>query len=63
MRYRAMAFLMVGIAGLFAGCETKGPAEKAGEKIDRAGEKVRDTFDPAGPGEKAGRAVDRATKP
>ncbi|MBR0648133.1 hypothetical protein GXW78_00535 [Roseomonas terrae] len=39
-----------------------GPAENAGERIDRAAEGVRDAVDPpSGPLERAGRAVDRAT--
>jgi hypothetical protein len=42
------------------GCREKGPAEKAGEKLDKAGEKISDTLDPKGPAEKAGRAVDKA---
>jgi hypothetical protein len=46
-----------------AGCpEKKGPAEKAGEAIDRATDKVSDTLNPKGPAEKAGRAIDRATE-
>jgi predicted small lipoprotein YifL len=45
---------------LVTGCQEKGPAEKAGESIDRAAEKARDAVDPAGPVEKAGRTVDRA---
>ncbi len=39
----------------------EGPAEKAGEKIDKAADKVSDTIDPKGPVEKAGRKIDRAT--
>jgi predicted small secreted protein len=38
-----------------------GPAENVGERIDRAGEQVRDAVDPpSGPVERAGRAIDRA---
>ncbi len=38
-----------------------GPAERTGERIDRAGERVRDAVDPPrGPVERAGRAIDRA---
>jgi predicted small secreted protein len=38
-----------------------GPAERAGERIDRAAENLRDTVDPPrGPVERAGRAIDRA---
>ena len=63
MRYRATAFLLVGLTGLFAGCETKGPAQKAGAKLDQAGEKIRDAVTPVGPVEKVGRAIDRSTNP
>lgn len=43
-------------------CERpKGPVEKAGEKLDKAVDKVSDAVDPKGPAEKAGRALDRAT--
>ena len=56
--------LLVGIifsAGLMVGgCREKGPAEKVGEKLDKAGEKISDTLDPKGPAEKAGRQVDKA---
>ena len=45
---------------LLAGCPHKGPAERAGEKIDRAKDKVSDAVDPKGPVEKAGRKIDRA---
>jgi hypothetical protein len=48
-----------GVLGV-AGCERKGPAERAGEKIDRAAEETKDKLDPAGPAEKAGKKVDRA---
>ena len=41
--------------------EDKGPAQKAGQKLDNAADKVSDTVNPKGPVEKAGRAVDRAT--
>lgn len=48
--------LTVGLA-LIAGCE-QGPAQKAGEKVDRAvGE---DRIFSKGPAEKAGRKVDKA---
>lgn len=30
---------------LLTGCPEKGPAEKAGEKVDEAAEKVGDAFD------------------
>ena len=44
-----------------AACQQQGPAEKAGSSLDRAGQKVQDTFDPPkGPAQSAGRSVDRA---
>ena len=41
-------------------CREKGPAEKAGESVDKAVEKAKDTVDPKGPVEKAGKKVDNA---
>lgn len=41
--------------------EHKGPAQKAGAKLDHASDKVSDTVNPKGPVEKTGRAIDRAT--
>lgn len=41
-------------------CKEKGPAEKAGEGVDRAIEKVQDAVDPKGPVEKAGEKIDKA---
>lgn len=55
--------LLVAALVVVAGCE-KGPAEKAGEKLDKAGQKVKDAVDPPnGPAEKAGRAIDRTVNP
>ena len=52
-------------AGLFA-CEQKGPAEKAGEKIDqtveKAQEKIEDATKPEGPMEKAGKKIDQVVE-
>ncbi len=45
------------------GCESKGPAERAGESIDKGVQNAKDAIDPPGPMEKAGRAVNRAIKP
>lgn len=41
------------------GCQ-EGPAEQAGESIDKAGRNIKDAVVAPGPGEKAGRAVDDA---
>jgi predicted small lipoprotein YifL len=50
--------MMLGLAA----CDEKGPAERAGQDLDRAGQRLRDAVDPpAGPVERLGRAVDRAT--
>jgi hypothetical protein len=46
--------------GAATGCHHRGPAESAGQKIDNAAQKAKDTIDPPGPAEKAGRKVDRA---
>jgi hypothetical protein len=54
---------MFGALATFAGCEDKGPAQKAGESIDKGIKNATDAIDPAGPGEKAGRTVDKALKP
>ena len=41
-------------------CREKGPAEKAGESMDKAVENVKDAVDPKGPVEKAGEKIDNA---
>ena len=65
MRFlRAVALVAVcASAGILSGCDShpKGPAEKAGQKLDDAKDKLSDTVNPKGPVEKAGRAMDRAT--
>ena len=43
---------------VLVGCSEPGPAEKAGQSIDKAVEDVRDKLDPAGPAEKTGRKID-----
>jgi hypothetical protein len=48
---------------VLVGCEDKGPAEKAGESIDKGVQNAKDAVNPPGPVEKAGRAVDKAVKP
>jgi hypothetical protein len=54
--------LLLGSFISFAGCESKGPAEQAGEKIDKGIQNAKDAINPPGPVEKAGRAIDNATK-
>lgn len=58
-----LAALLLGAFVSFAGCEDKGPAEKAGESVDKAARDVKDAVVPPGPGEKLGRDVDKAVKP
>ena len=41
-------------------CREKGPAERAGEHMDKAVENIKDAVDPKGPVEKAGEKVDKA---
>jgi hypothetical protein len=64
MRTKLAAILMAAVLATAAlgltACEKKGPAEKAGDKIDKAVEKVGDAIDPKGPAEKAGRKIDKA---
>lgn len=55
----AALFLMIGLSG----CESEGPAEKAGEKIDESVESTKDAVEEAGDkieeaGEEAKEAVD-----
>ena len=60
--FAASLFLFGGVAA-FAGCESKGPAEKAGESIDQGIQNAKDAVNPSGPAEKAGRNLDKALKP
>lgn len=52
--------LLLGLGLAFTGCGKKGPGERAGESIDRAGDKVHDALTPDGPAEKAGKKIDHA---
>ena len=58
-----VAALMFGAFVSLAGCESEGPAEKAGKSIDKGIQNAKDAVNPPGPGEKAGREVDKALKP
>jgi predicted small lipoprotein YifL len=58
-----LAALVLGALMTFAGCESKGPAEKAGESIDKGIQNAKDAINPPGAGEKAGRNLDKALKP
>jgi len=61
---RVLALAAVLAAGTFTftatGCKEKGPAEKAGEKVDKTVDKMKDAVDPKGPAEKAGEKIDKA---
>ena len=59
MRCLLPLFALV-ILGL-ASCHQEGPAERAGQSIDNAGQRIGDTLDPPqGPAQSAGRKIDRA---
>jgi len=62
-RFAALVALLLGAVVPLAGCESQGPAEKAGAKIDAGVQKAKDTVMPPGPAEKAGRAADKALNP
>jgi hypothetical protein len=59
----ASLFVLFGALAGLAGCEDKGPAEKAGESIDKGVQNAKDAITPPGPGEKLGRDVDKTLKP
>lgn len=59
----ASMITMFGVLVALSGCESKGPAEKAGEQVDQGIQNVKDAVNPPGNAEKAGRAVDKALKP
>jgi len=59
----ASLVLTLGAIVAFAGCESKGPAESAGQAVDKGIQNAKDAVNPPGAGEKAGRALDKAVKP
>ncbi len=54
------SLLLIPFIACLASCEKKGPAEEAGENMDKVIEDVKDAVDPKGPVEKAGEKVDEA---
>ena len=62
-RVAPLAALMLGAIAAFAGCEAKGPAQRAGENIDKGVQNAKDAINPPGPSEKVGRSLDKALKP
>lgn len=63
--YKAMkrhTLIVLAVLGvLVAACDRDepGPATRAGQAVDQAGQNVKDAVDP-GPAQKAGRSIDRA---
>lgn len=55
-----LAALAVCAGVTFAGCESKGPTENAGESVDKGIQAAKDAIDQPGPAEKAGRGLDKA---
>ena len=57
-----VAAVVLGLCLSTAACSAhKGPAQRAGERMDKTADAVSDTVNPKGPAQKAGRAIDRAT--
>ena len=52
----AIILLTLGLSA----CEQEGPAERAGEQVDEAAERAKETVDPKGPAERAGEKADEA---
>ena len=59
-RAAILAALLLGAVLTCTGCEPKGPAQQAGESIDKGIQNAKDAINPPGPLEKAGRGVDKA---
>ena len=57
-RKLAILLLVVGLGFGIGACERKGPAERAGEKVDKAVDRAGDKVERAG--DKVGGAVERA---
>lgn len=55
-----LSLCSLSIIAVSTSCRKKGPAEKAGEKMDEAIENVQDSINPKGPVEKAGEKIDDA---
>lgn len=55
-----LSICLVPFIAPLSSCREKGPAEKLGEKMDNAGENIKDAVEPKGPVEKAGEKVDNA---
>lgn len=64
MAFRVLTLALVLIAAVFvSGCEEKGPAERAGEKIDHAFSEAKEKAEEAGKKvEEAGQRIDEAVR-
>lgn len=62
-RFALLGTVLLGMVVAGAGCESKGPAQQAGENIDKGIQNAKDAVNPPGPSEKAGRSLDKALKP
>ncbi len=62
-RFAPVAAVLIAAPATAVGCEAKGPAERAGESIDKGVQNAKDAINPPGPTEKVGRAIDNAVKP
>jgi hypothetical protein len=62
-RFAPLAALLIGALATVVGCEAKGPAERAGQSIDKGVQNAKDAINPPGATEKVGRAIDNAAKP
>jgi predicted small lipoprotein YifL len=59
-RTALLASLLFGAVATIAGCESKGPAQQAGENVDKGIQSAKDTVNPPSTSEKVGRSVDKA---
>ena len=65
MTFRSLvpvAAVVLGLCLSTAACSAhKGPAQRAGARMDQAADNASDAVHPKGPAQKAGRTIDRAT--
>ena len=62
-RFASRAGLLIVAFATVVGCESKGPAERAGASIDKGVQNAKDAINPPGPAEKAGRALTAPANP
>ena len=68
--FRLLLVATLGLAVTNLGCDSQGPAEKAGEKVDKAVESTKNTMDETadkitgeGPAEQTGEKIDKTLEP